>query len=212
MAHHVCPWWLGYLSIIDDVLRAEELRTGFLKYTRKAYALLSALDRPRILDVGCGSGLPTIELARLSGGKVVGIDTDEPSLARLRQRIEEAAIEDHVEAVNSSIFDTGFAEDGFDVLWEEGVLHLLDAAMSLTACHRLLRPGRLSRHAGNRRLVRGHQGTASISLPGAIRPCRDSGRRVRQRTGWPSATSSLRSRPPIYPVAPVKRIQGFIAF
>ena len=42
----------------------DRFREPLLKYTRKAFQLLPKLDKPRILDVGCGSGVPTIELAR----------------------------------------------------------------------------------------------------------------------------------------------------
>ena len=33
----------------------ELLREGLSKYTRKAFHMLPELDKPRILDVGCGS-------------------------------------------------------------------------------------------------------------------------------------------------------------
>jgi SAM-dependent methyltransferase len=125
----------------DDALGAEELRAGFLRYTRQAYTLLPDLVRPRILDIGCGSGLSTIALARLSGGEVVGIDTDEPSLRRLRQRTEEAGVGGRVVAVHASLYDADFGGEEFDVLWEEGVLHLLDPASSVPACYRLLEAG-----------------------------------------------------------------------
>ena len=54
----------------------EELRANFIRYTKKAFRMLPKLDRPRILDIGCGSGAPTIELARLSDGEIIGIDID----------------------------------------------------------------------------------------------------------------------------------------
>ncbi len=41
-------------------LNIEELRERFLKYTRKAYQMLPKMDKPRILDIGCGTGIPTI--------------------------------------------------------------------------------------------------------------------------------------------------------
>ena len=53
---------------------------------------LLAFARPRIgstvIDVGCGCGATTVELARAveSSGRVVGIDISEPMLARARQR------------------------------------------------------------------------------------------------------------------------------
>jgi ubiquinone/menaquinone biosynthesis C-methylase UbiE len=45
--------------------------------------MLPVLDSPRILDVGCGPGGPTLELARLSHGQVVGLDVHQPYLDEL---------------------------------------------------------------------------------------------------------------------------------
>ena len=127
------------LQDLDDVLNTRDLRAGFLRYTRDAYALLPAIDHPRILDIGCGSGAATIELARLSGSDVVGVDTDEAALVELRHRIEDAGLGERVKEVKASLFDIGFADESFDVLWEEGVLHLLDATKGMKACHSLLK-------------------------------------------------------------------------
>lgn len=126
---------------LDELLQVRELRAGFLRHTREAYARLPALDQPRILDIGCGSGLTTMELARLSGGEVVGIDTDAAALADMRRRLEEDEPGRRVKVVNMSLYGAGFTDESFDVLWEEGVLHLLDPARSLPACQRLLKPG-----------------------------------------------------------------------
>jgi SAM-dependent methyltransferase len=126
---------------IDSVLDIEELRGRFLAHSRRAYRLLPPLERPRILDIGCGRGQQTLELARLGGGEVVGIDIDRDALAVLRRRIDAAGLGDRVEAVHVSLFDTGFADGSFDLLWEEGVLHLLDASRALGECRHLLRPG-----------------------------------------------------------------------
>lgn len=112
-----------------------------LEHTRKAFALLPAIDRPRILDIGCGQGLQTMDLARLGGGEVVGIDIDQTALTRFRQRLEQSEVTSRVTVRMGSLFDSGLAAEGFDILWEEGVLHLLEPARSFAACHRLLRPG-----------------------------------------------------------------------
>jgi cyclopropane fatty-acyl-phospholipid synthase-like methyltransferase len=106
----------------DAALGAEELRAGFLKYTREAYTLLPAMDHPRVLDIGCGSGAATMEIVRLGGGEVVGIDTDASALSELRRRLEARGIGDRVEARNVSLFDVDFPDESFDLLWEEGVL------------------------------------------------------------------------------------------
>src|SRR5215467_10509613 len=46
-----------------------------------------------VLDVGCGCGATTIELARAVGpsGRVVGIDISEPMLSRAKERLREFA-------------------------------------------------------------------------------------------------------------------------
>ena len=126
------------LPDLDDRLKVQELRAGFLKYSREAYALLPAMDRPRILDLGCGSGPATIELAKLSESEVFGADTDEEALEELRRRVEEAGFGHRVKAVEASLFDLDFVNESFDLVWEEGVLHLLDAAKGVRACRNLL--------------------------------------------------------------------------
>ena len=40
------------------------------RYTRKAFRLLPKLAKPRILDIGCGTGIPALELARLREGEI----------------------------------------------------------------------------------------------------------------------------------------------
>ena len=125
---------------IDEALNVEELRGRALEHTRLAYRLLPPLKQPRILDIGCGEGLQTMELARLGEGEVVGIDTDQDALSRLRQRIDEAGLGARIKAIQVSLFDNRFGDNSFDVLWGEGVFHLLDACRSLSECQRLLKP------------------------------------------------------------------------
>ncbi len=126
---------------IEETLQTQELRSGFLRYTREAHALLPAMDHPRILDIGCGSGSATMELVRLGCSEVVGIDTDAAALSEMKQRLAAAGLGNRVTVVNTSLFDVGFPAASFGVLWEEGVLHLLDSRRSLPVCHRLLKPG-----------------------------------------------------------------------
>jgi SAM-dependent methyltransferase len=117
------------------------LRASFLEYTREAFLSIPPIAKPRILDVGCGTGQPTLELARLSGGEIVAIDPDEEALDTLRVRIEEQNLSERVRSICCSIFETGFEPAGFDIVWEEGVFHLLEAEAILEECARLLDAG-----------------------------------------------------------------------
>lgn len=58
-----------------------------LDFTHRAFEMLPELETPRILDVGCGQGRATLELARLSGGQVVGLDVDHAALDVLSTEI-----------------------------------------------------------------------------------------------------------------------------
>ena len=65
--------------MVENILKElniEGFRAVFLQYTRMAFESIPRIDNPRILDIGCGTGMPTLELAKLSNGKITGIDID----------------------------------------------------------------------------------------------------------------------------------------
>jgi ubiquinone/menaquinone biosynthesis C-methylase UbiE len=110
--------------------------------TQRAFELLPALERPRILDVGCGPGTPTLALARLSDGEIVGLDNHQPYLDRLIRRAEEAGLAHRVTALHGSIFELErFPDSSFDLIWAEGSIYILGFDRALTEWRRLLRPG-----------------------------------------------------------------------
>jgi len=101
------------------------LREGFSKYTRKAFHMLPELDKPRILDVGCGSGVPTMELAKLSNGQIIGLDVNQPSLDRLKRKSEKAGLSDRVKVMKCSMVDMDFPDESFDIIWAEGSIAVI---------------------------------------------------------------------------------------
>lgn len=125
---------------ITKELNLEELREVFLKYTRKAFQMLPKMDKPRILDIGCGTGIPTIELALLSNGEIIGIDIDQDALDTLDLKIEKMSLSSRVKTMNCSLYKTEFPDKHFNILWDEGVIHILDIKKSLKECSRLLKP------------------------------------------------------------------------
>lgn len=109
-------------------------------YTKKAFQMLPKLDEPRILDVGCGPGGPTLELARLTSGHVVGLDMHPPYLDRLGEAIEAAGLSDRVEAVYGSMFEMAFPDESFDIIWAEGSIYIFGFERGLTEWRRFLKP------------------------------------------------------------------------
>jgi len=122
-------------------VRKDKIRKRLLKYTRKAFRMLPKMDKPRILDIGCGSGIPTLELARLSQGNIIGIDIDQPALDRFTSKIKEAGLAGRVQAVNCSILDMDFPDECFDIIWSEGSIFVIGFERGLQEWKHLLKPG-----------------------------------------------------------------------
>ena len=102
--------------------------------------MLPKLDKPRILDIGCGSGVPTMELARLGQGEVIGIDIDQPALDKLNRKIREAGFSNRVQAVNRSMLDMVFPDESFDVIWSEGSIFVIGFERGIQEWRWLLKP------------------------------------------------------------------------
>jgi len=126
----------------EKILQTDKdmLRAGLSKYTRKAFHMLPKLDKPHILDVGCGSGVPTMELARLSNGQITGLDINQPLLDRLTRKVEKAGLSDRVKTVNCSMFDMDFPDESFDIIWAEGSTFVIGFERALKEWRRFLKP------------------------------------------------------------------------
>ena len=97
--------------------RRDLVRARLCRFTRKAFQLLPRLDSPCILDVGCGSGVATIELTKLCDGQIVALDINEHDLNRLDAKIEKERLLHRVSTLKCSMLDMKFPNDSFDIIW-----------------------------------------------------------------------------------------------
>lgn len=120
----------------DSVLRSHRWRTAD---NSAAYLLPSLRLGQALLDVGCGPGTITWDLARhVSPAPVVGLDADAGVLAEAR------AIGDghNVTFVAGDVGALVFPDATFDVVHAHQVLqHLTDPVAALREMRRVLRPG-----------------------------------------------------------------------
>src|SRR5271166_1888599 len=113
---------------------------GSPEATRRALGLARGLpERPRILDVGCGPGAQTIELARATGGWIVAVDIRQRFLDELTERASEAGVLPQITTINISMFDMDFADESFDLIWSEGAIYIQGFASALAAWRRFLK-------------------------------------------------------------------------
>lgn len=128
---------------IEAAYKAEKylVRSRLLKYTRQAFNMLPPLHKPRILDIGCGTGMPTLELAGLCDGEITGIDIDVEALEELRAEAERKGLTGRVKAIECSVTDMQFTDGSFDIIWSEGSIFTVGFEKGLREWKRLLYAG-----------------------------------------------------------------------
>src|SRR5262245_20768096 len=112
---------------------------------RQAYLdLLGVSAGERVLDVGCGSGVVTRDIARRvgPGGRVVGLDPSPALLTIARQLADEAGLGDRVELHEGSVLKLPFPDGSFDGVTCVTVLsHVPGGEGAVPELARVLRPG-----------------------------------------------------------------------
>ena len=132
----------------------DRVRERLNKFTVKAFQMIPKMDNPRILDVGCGSGVPTLKLAEMSNGHITAIDIDQDAINRLQQKITESGLSARVKAIRRSILDMDFPKRSFDVIWAEGSIDHVGFERGLKELGRFLKPrGSLAVHDHNSHLA-----------------------------------------------------------
>jgi ubiquinone/menaquinone biosynthesis C-methylase UbiE len=110
--------------------------------TRKALSMLTDLPpRPRILDIGCGPGMQTIELAKHTDGTVMALDNHVPFLDVLRQRAMEEKVAGRISVLQASMFELGFEKESFDLIWSEGAIYIIGFEKGLRVWRPYLKKG-----------------------------------------------------------------------
>lgn len=129
------PSWVAMQERLDAQLAA----LGTLVRERAGIA-----PGERVLDVGCGCGGTTLELARAVGadGRVVAVDISAPMLERARARAAAAGLGARIEWQCADAQTARFADAGFDCVYSRfGVMFFADPPAAFTNLRRALRPG-----------------------------------------------------------------------
>lgn len=128
------PKWVALSDLID----AQIAPLG-----REAIDRAAPSPGERVLDVGCGCGQTTVDLARRVGpsGEVVGVDVSRPMLADAERRAA-AAPEAPVRFLPADAQTHPFDPGAFDLVFSRfGVMFFEDPAAAFANLARALRPG-----------------------------------------------------------------------
>jgi SAM-dependent methyltransferase len=121
--------------------RREDLDRELDSLGRRAMEALSPAAGERLVDIGCGCGRTTLQLADLvgAGGSVLGVDISRPMLSAARQR---AAGVHQVRFLEADAQTFAFKAGAADAVYSRfGVMFFTDPGMAMTNIRSALRPG-----------------------------------------------------------------------
>lgn len=125
-------------DISDDSLSVDsKVLTRYGKPTRRRFnkefrfKIMGPLAGKNVLDVGCGSGQNTVQLAKL-GATVTGIDLSSKEIEIASRRAQINDVSDRVTLKCSPIEIADVADSSFDIIWVDAVLHHVLDELDLT--------------------------------------------------------------------------------
>jgi len=110
--------------------------------TRRALDMMAGLPaHPRALDLGCGPGAGSSNLAHLTGGRVTALDLHAPFVVQQAAAARAAGLSDRLDPVCGDMRAAPFPAGVFDLVWSEGALYSIGFPDGLALCARLVVPG-----------------------------------------------------------------------
>jgi ubiquinone/menaquinone biosynthesis C-methylase UbiE len=98
-------------------------------------------EQPEILDVGCGKGVQTLELARISNGKIKAIDKHSFFLKYLEEKVKTTGYADRITTIVADMREMTFEPSSFDLIWSEGAVFIIGIKEGMKNWKKLLKKG-----------------------------------------------------------------------
>jgi cyclopropane fatty-acyl-phospholipid synthase-like methyltransferase len=124
-----------YYKIKDDC------RQYLIKYLENAITAIPKEGNYNVLDIGCGTGVPTLFFAEHFNGSITAIDTNEPALTFFQNKINESNLQNRIEIRNVNFFDFRADKNSFDIILAEGFLNVVGFEKGFAKVIELLIPG-----------------------------------------------------------------------
>lgn len=120
------------------------LRPGGVDATEWLFSQSTLTPDSIVLEVACNMGTTAIELVQRFGCTIYAIDMDKNALAKARQNVAAAGLQDKIQVLEANATKLPFADDAFDVVINEAMLTMyVDKAKTrlIDEYFRVLKPG-----------------------------------------------------------------------
>ena len=119
----------------------DECRKGLTEYSLKAFAMITPCESPVILDMGCGTGVPSLAIAEKYEGTIYAIDSDAPSIERFREKASRSGLSNRINMIHGPVPDMIPQDMKFDIIIAEGLLNVIGFLNGLKIIKEVIRPG-----------------------------------------------------------------------
>ncbi len=120
----------------------ESFKDSLVRHERFLAEALGLRPGMIVADIGCGVGGPLMEIARFSGAKIVGVNSNGYQLERARRLVEEAGLTHLAEFLHCDFLNVDAPDNSFDAIYDiEATCHAPDKLSIYAEVFRLLKPG-----------------------------------------------------------------------
>lgn len=107
------------------------------EYRHRLYEKVDLKNKRRILDVGCGTGAVTMDIALLTKGDVVGVDIDDGKLQKAERLLSDI---NNTKMMKANVLDLPFENETFDlVMFNIVLMYIKDQQKAVNEMARVTR-------------------------------------------------------------------------
>lgn len=131
-------------EVFFDIFEAlPRVGPGNAESTLRALNMVGRLpDKPLVLDLGCGPGRQTFDLAEaLPTAQILAVDLHKPFLDRIQAEAQGRGLKNRVRIQQADMSCLDLKNDSFDLIWSEGAAYSIGFARALDLWRPLLKPG-----------------------------------------------------------------------
>jgi ubiquinone/menaquinone biosynthesis C-methylase UbiE len=119
----------------------DRCRKQLTKYLLRAISMVPPLNLPLVLDMGCGTGVPSIALSQHLNCKIHAVDADRKAVEHFRRKITELNLSERIILYEQSVFKMNFPDNYFDLVIAEGLLNVIGFKTGLSLAGKYMKEG-----------------------------------------------------------------------